>query len=199
MASRQQVPFYVMGTPHPNTNTHPTVETKPSPTLDDSGRVQTGGGYEHARSTEYRPHTPRQGKESVYASIHRLCAVAWCFPDGQTAEDIDLRGKDVHHGVSDEWDSERGCEWLNVHDSPNLPGASLEVLDHGEHSSVTNRDKRAWAEDAKRSVAREDEPDRCPDCGEEPQTWATSPAVEGYECLRCVTRKTDDGAIEVGR
>lgn len=193
---RQQVPFYVLGTPHPNTATHPRVETKPG--------YDTGRGYERVRSYERRPHTPTRGKEDVYAAIHRLCAVAWCFPDGATAEDIDMAGKDVHHpppGEShpDDDPAGIGVEWLNVHDSPNLPDASLEVLDHGRHSEVTQQDKRAWGEDAKRSVERADEPDRCPDCGEEPATWATSPAVEGHECLRCVTRKTDGGTIEVGR
>jgi hypothetical protein len=194
---------YQLGQPHPQTNTHPTVETKPTSTYAD-GRVDTGGGYERVRSYEYRPHTARQGKEDVYASIHRLCAVAWCFPDGATAADIDLRGKDVHHpppGEShpDADDHHTGVEWLNVHDSPNLPDAGLSVMDHGRHSAVTQADKRAWAEDSKATLAAASQPDTCPDCGAEPETWATSPAVDGHECLRCVTEKTDDGAIEVGR
>lgn len=207
---RVQAPFYVVGTPHPNTHTHPNVSTKPSPVISerwtDGGitvRNDTGGGYERARSTEYRPHTSRRGKEDVYASIHRLCAVAWCFPDGTTAEDIDMAGMDVHHTT--------GVEWANFGDSPNFqdpdgvtgdgevakPG--IEVLGHAEHSSVTQSQMRAWGEDAKRTVERGSEPDRCPECDAEPETWATSPAVDRYECLRCVTRKTDGGAIEVGR
>jgi glycogen synthase len=43
--------------------------------------VDSGGGYEHWRSSEERPHTPRDGKESVYASHHRLLAVVACYPD----------------------------------------------------------------------------------------------------------------------
>lgn len=211
---------YQLGKPHPNTNTHANVETKPTPTLRDSApedmdprtrsRYDTGGGYEHARSYEYRPHTARQGKEDVYASIHRLCAVAWCFPDGATAEDIDLRGKDVHHpapGESgpDEPDAPSGVEWLNVHDSPNLPDAGLEVLSHGEHSSVTQSEMRAWGEDAKQAAAEAGEQparpnkhgDTCPACGGALDVPCASAGFEGIRCAECAKAECDGEPIEV--
>jgi len=191
-----QVSFHVVGTPDPRASTHATVETKPTSTYAD-GSVDTGGGYERVRSYEHRPHTARQGKEDVYAAIHRLCAVAWCFEDDATAEDIDLRGMDVHHTHPD--GEPTGVEWLNVHDSPNLSEWGLEVMGHGEHSEVTQADKRAWAEDAKANANERVTARECPACGSEPETWATSPAVDGYQCLRCVTEATDGGAIEVGR
>jgi|GEM_PF-2335070 len=165
---------YVIGEPHPQTDTHPTVETKPSPP------AYTGGGYEHARSTEYRPHTPTDGSESVYCSIHRLSAVVWCYSDDWTVGEIlaDLDGKDVHHKSGVPWD--------------NRP-ANLSVESHSRHSSITQSQRRAWAADAKRRARKRDhEPlantdgPACDECGTTDAPLARGEGFDGRRCPECV-------------
>lgn len=186
---------YELGPTPPQTKGHATFETKPSTVYADGSR-DTGGGYERWRSTEFRPETPRQGKEDVYVAVHRLSAVAWCFADGVTAAEIDLCGKDVHHAHPDDWSTR--VEWLNVHDSPNFPDASIEVHGHGEHTSITNTERRAYAEDAKADAADDaPDPDRCGACGDAAALLAESDDWEGAVCLDCSTRLSDGAPIEV--
>lgn len=173
---------YTLGEVHPNTKRHPRVETKPSPP------GYTGGGYEHARSTEYRPHTRVDRREDVYASIHRLSAVVWCYPTDAPIRDVldDLRGKDVHHTT--------GIPWANFGDSPNFDEPGLTVVGHGEHSEITQAQRRAWAADSKREAERAEQQslaeanaDACDNCGE----TTTDPLARGEDfdgewCIECV-------------
>lgn len=122
----------------------PRPQTKPSPPDPRPGR-DPGGGYEWFRSWEFRPDTPREGKENVYAYHHRLLAVAWLFPDGWTAADIlpVLAGFDVHHSAP-EVDADWGVEWDNRE-------ACLELVDPETHGAVTRA-----AERHRREVAADD-------------------------------------------
>lgn len=172
----------------------PKFYTKPTTMLRD-GRHDTGGGYEMIRSVEWVPDSPRQDKEDVYAAVHRLCAVAWCYPDGVTAAEIDLRGKDVHHAHPDDWST--GVEWLNANDSPNLPGVGLEVMTHGRHSEVTQAEMRSWAEDAKADADGSADAAACVRCGDAPDVAAESDDWEGVACLDCATALSDGAPIRV--
>jgi hypothetical protein len=172
---------YVLGTPHGNTNTHPTVETKPS------HPDYTGGGYERVRSSEYRPHTPGDRKESVYAYLHRLCAVAWFEDESATAEEIlpALAGMDVHHNAP-EADRDRGIPWDNRE-------SVLEVIEHGRHAEITQTERRAWAEDKKREIAQREQesltPDRgpaCDRCGATDVPLGTGDGFDGAWCPECI-------------
>jgi hypothetical protein len=175
---------YVTGTPHGNRKTHPTVETKPS------HPDYTGGGYEHARSTEYRPHTPGERSESVYASIHRLSAIVWCYDSDEPLGAIldDLRDKDVHHNAP-EADGDRGIPWDNRE-------CVLEAVAHGRHSEITQSQRRAWAADQKREVERKAQqspaPDRgpeCDNCGATDAPLATSDEFDGEWCPECIRER----------
>lgn len=165
----------------------PRVRTKPTTQLDDR-RVDTGGGYERVRSKEVRPHTARDGSEDVYVSVHRLCAVAWCYDAATPIEDVlaDLAGRDVHHTT--------GVEWANFGESPNFAEAGLEVVGHGRHSEMTatQSEMRAWAADAREVVETEQvtasssPSSSCVRCGGE-DACARVEGVEGVLCLECAT------------
>jgi len=181
MSLRQCV--YSYGPTHPNQQPYATFETKPSPP------EYTGGGYEHWRSYEWRPHTARQSKESSYVSHHRLLSVVACYDADRPLDEVlaDLRGKDVHH--------QSGVAWDNRPDN-------LAVLDHGEHSSVTQSQVRAWGEDAKREAAdaqqaRVTEPGTCPSCGEEMDIECTSAGFDGSRCVECAKQECDGETINV--
>lgn len=169
---------HVIGEASRQRQDHATLETKPSV------HGYTGGGYEHWRSYEVRPETPTRGKEDVYVSVHRLTAVVACYPTEQPIEAIldDLRGMDVHHRSGVPWD--------------NRPG-NLEAVPHGRHSEITQTQRRAWAEDAKREVEeRERQPldaDECARCGAVETTLAECDAWPGEQrCIECA-RKTANG------
>lgn len=181
---------YVVGTPHPQTQGYASFEYKAH------APGNTGGGYPRWRSTEWRPHTAARDKEDVYVPVHRLCAVAWCLPDGTLGDDVrlsDLDGVDVHHNL--------GMPAANVDPaSPNFdPDDALEVVDHGTHAERTQAQVRAWAEDAKRS-ARDDGPtddDRCGRCGAaDGSLWACDD-YEGVRCTECAKVDSDGAALEV--
>lgn len=143
---------YVLGGADPRRQDHASFETKPSVP------EYTGGGYEHWRSYEARPHTPGDDKEGVYCSHHRLLAVIACYDLETPIDEVlaDLDGKDVHHrSPSVPWD--------------NRP-ENLEVRSHGDHSTLTQTQRRAWAADKKRQVEQE----------------ASQPAARG-ECEHCGT------------
>lgn len=185
-----QLSIHELGPVHPNTKGYATFETKPT-TYSLDGTRDTGGGYEHWRSYEHDPTKPGTGKTDVYASHHRLLAVVACYPDDVPVGDIleDLHGKDVHHTT--------GVPWANFGASPNFDEPGLEVLDHGDHSSITNTQRRAWAEDARRTVESEPDPDTCPGCGDVPDVWCTSEGFDGRRCLACAKRECDGEPIEV--
>lgn len=181
---------YTLGAPHPNTQPYATLETKPS------HPEYTGGGYEHWRSTEHRPHTPRQGKEDVYVSVHRLTAVVECYDSATPIEDVlaDLDEKDVHHSapeVDDDW----AVPWDNRPET-------LSVLSHRRHSERTQAQVRAGAEDAKRAAQGSVQPtageDVCAGCGEPAEMLATSAGFEGERCLDCAKRDCNGETIELG-
>ena len=162
---------HVIGEAEPQQQDHATLETKPSV------HGYTGGGYEHWRSYEFRPETPTRGKEDVYVSVHRLTAVVASYPADQPIEAVldDLREKDVHHRSGVPWD--------------NRP-ENLEAVPHGRHSEITQTQRRAWAEDAKREVEeKERQPvaaDECAYCGEVADVLAECDAWPGEErCLGC--------------
>ena len=131
----------------------PTFEFKPSAT------GYTGGGYARVRSRERRDHTPGDGTDDVFVAIHRLAAVAWHLPDGTLGDDVrlaDLDGFDVHHTHPDSDDrgmpASNGERWT-------------ELVGHGRHSEITQRQRRAWAEDRKRDVSEQQGlGDETPDC-----------------------------------
>jgi hypothetical protein len=171
---------YVAGEPHANQLGYAAFEFK------QSDPDSTGGGYPRWRSYEFRPATSGTEKEDVYVPVHRLCAVAWLFEDVRTAEDIllsgELVGADVHH--------ELGMPSANLEDE-------LSVRDHGRHSEITQRQRRAWAEDKKREVeekqSRPVDEDECDRCGAVEKTLATCDAWPGEErCIDCA-RATHNG------
>lgn len=145
----------------------------------------TGGGYARVRSEEHRPDKPGDSLSTTYVSIHRLAAVVWCYDDDTPLDEIqrDMIDKDVHHTLG--MPSANGEEWL-------------EVVGHGEHSSVTNTQRRAWAEDAKRARDGEWSPDdeTCDNCDAENRDATFSDTGEVY-CLECATQLADGRSIEV--
>lgn len=176
---------YVVGTPHPNQQAYASFSFKaPDP---DS----TGGGYPRWRSYEHRPHTCRQGKEDVSVSVHRLCAVAWLFPEDWSAADIlqsgELQGADVHH--------ELGMPSANVE-------AELSLVEHGTHSEITQAQMRAWGEQSKRQAREAVDPrgraEVCDRCGAEAETLAECPAWPGEQrCLSCAKATSNGEPIEL--
>jgi hypothetical protein len=178
---------YVRG-PSNTRNAFARYETKPS-TAD-----TTGGGYPRWRSWEHNPTTPRRGKEDVYVSVHRLLAVVACYPSETPLCDVldDLHGRDVHHNAP-ELPEDAGFPM------DNRPGA-LEVLDHADHSSVTQSAMRAHAEDAKqaaRDPVHATGNGSCPGCGrDDVDVDATSPGFDGRRCLECAMDECDGHQIE---
>ena len=171
---------YVRGPTYARRRT-PRFEFKPSAT------GYTGGGYARIRSTERREHTPGDGAEDVFVSVHRLCAVAWKYPDSWSVGEIlnDMDGKDVHHQL--------GMPSANLE-------SELEVIEHGRHSGVTNTQIRAWAEDAKRAAESGGwEDDECPECGAEVDGDGATVGTESGLCIECATEKASgrDVAIEL--
>jgi hypothetical protein len=133
------------------------------------------------RSTEYRDHTPGDGTDDVFVSIHRLAAVAWHLPDGTLGDDVrlaDLAGMDVHHVTPD---GDSGMPAANGEDWTDL-------VSHSRHSELTQAKRRAWAEDEKRrqTTVEESTPDHCEKCGD--ADAEASVAGDGRElCLGCAT------------
>jgi hypothetical protein len=178
---------YVVGETDPRRKPHATLETKPSV------HGYTGGGYEHWRSSERRPHTPAQAAEDVYTSHHRLLAVVACYPLESPIEDVldDLHTMDVHHHSGVPWD--------------NRPG-NLEVVAHGRHAEITQTQRRASAADTKRELERAEQqpqPDRdqtgvCDRCGRPDDTLAESAAwPDERRCLDCATETADGQEIQL--
>lgn len=158
----------------------PRFEFKPSAT------GYTGGGYARVRSTEYRDHTPGDGTDDVFVSIHRLAAVAWHLPDGTLGADVrlaDLAGMDAHHTQPDS--DARGMPAANGEDW-------TELVSHNPHSEITQSKRRAWAEDEKRRQTTVDEatPEVCEKCND--AEAEASVVGDGRElCLGCATRLAD--------
>lgn len=190
---------YQLGPPHANTQGYASFETKPPAYFRDGSR-DTGSGYERWRSTELRPSTARQGKEDVYVSVHRLAAIAWCYPDDMAVGEIlqHLDGRDIHHTTE--------VEWANFGDSPNFPEMGLQVVGHGTHSEVTKAQMRAFAEDAKRQadasrseqVVAGDTTDgdgECAGCGRGDGSRATTDSLTGEYCLECVRERAAEGDV----
>lgn len=193
MAADRQASLYDRG-PTDARKTHPRLETKPTVHYSD-GRVDTGGGYERIRSTEWRPETSRREKEDVYVAHHRLLAVAACYPADMTLADVleHLDGRDVHHTSGVEWD--------------NRPD-TLEVVDHGTHSQITQAQMRAWAADAKRDLnQREGDGDqsvlvndgpRCGNCDTADGVLVRCVDFEGVRCHECLPpAEAVDAPLEV--
>lgn len=158
----------------------------------------TGAGYCRWRSIEWRPETARRSKEDVYVPVHRLAAVAFCYPDDMSVSEIlqHLDGRDVHHTT--------GEKWANFGDSPNFDEPGLQVCEHGRHSSVTQAQMRAWAADAKRQatgqvVATDGHGggETCISCGEREGPLATTANLDDNYCLDCVRDVANGDVIEV--
>lgn len=183
---------------------HPRLETKPTyvkrETFVEGERTaitNTGGGYEHFRTTV-------DGVE-VYASHHRLLAIAWNTKHAETGEPllgedelegvIDtsvLSGVDVHHSAPELTDGEynKTFGWDNREDC-------LSHVEHGRHSGMTNAQKRAYARDGQRlrdGVETLTDGPGCEVCGEPPKA-----AVRDSEyCLEHASefaKKTDDPVV----
>lgn len=157
----------------------------------------SGAGYERHRSKEWRPHTSRQSKEDVYVSHHRLLYLLSDelieLPTGEALEALD--GCDVHHRNGVKWDNR--LERREYEDEPHTPESNFELLDHGEHSSVTQSQMRAYAEDAKRAAKDPVEPAiadggdsavTCPRCGAELDgEYMIGERPDGSEaCVHCM-------------
>jgi len=133
----------------------------------------TGGGYSRWRSYESGAHTPGETKRTAFVPVHRLLAVVACYPSDRPIAAVcaDVGAKDVHHQLG--------------MPSANLP-EELEVIDHGEHSSVTQAQRRAYAADKKREVEAEEQQrigrvEYCVQCGDEADA-----VVSGTDyCLEC--------------
>lgn len=176
---------------------HARFETKPSPVyrdwVDRNGdrkiRRDSGGGYERVRSWEYDPRLDT--KRDAYAAIHRLCAVAWLLPPDAPLSALD--GMDVHHSAP-EVEADRGIEWDNREDC-------LSLKEHGRHSEITQAQMRAWAEDAKRRVEREQNGEhlveRCERCSAEADTFAESDDWSGRYCLDCALAASEGAPIRI--
>jgi hypothetical protein len=162
----------------------PAFEFKAADCSSSGGR---GGGYARVRSWE-----TREGRKRVVpVAIHRLAAVAWHLPDGTLGEDVhlsELDGIDVHH-VQPE--GGRGMPAANGEDW-------TEMIDHGHHSSITQAEKRAYAEDTKRTLSSSDEVGlRCGRCGDELEAgegW-TAEDLDGPHCMACVMDLGPDGTV----
>lgn len=186
-------PEYVVGDAPPQRQDSATFKTKPTG-YDRRGRQDTGGGYERWRSYESRPETAGDRKEDVYVAHHRLLAVVACYPDDMAVGEIldHLADKDVHH-TAPEVERDVGVPW------DNRPGA-IQVVEHGRHSEITQREMRAFAEAAKEQAhapppsAADDE---CGRCGDAADVLAESAAWEGRRCLDCATATADGATIEV--
>jgi hypothetical protein len=183
---------YVVGDAPPQQSLTPTFEFKAAHPGGSGGR---GGGYPRVRSWETRPETARQGKEDVYVPIHRLCAVAWLLPDGTLGDDVRLDaldGVDVHHDL--------GMPAANVE-------SELLLVNHGDHSEVTQAEMRAYAADARRRVDGDGadattgsgagDGDVCDRCGAAATTLCESPDWTGRYCLECSKQESDGAAISV--
>jgi hypothetical protein len=175
---------YVAGEADPRRKDWATFETKPSVP------GYTGGEYEHHRSSERRPHTPGDGSEDVYCSHHRLLAVVACYDLATPIDEVlaDLARKDVHHRSGVPWD--------------NRP-ENLEVRPHGDHATLTQTQRRAWAEDKKRQLEQENSRGAaradCEYCGDTlDRRGCTSPAFDGRRCLECAIDTCDGAPVEVG-
>jgi len=150
---------------------------------DPGGKGGRGGGYARVRSWETREGRQRM----VPVAIHRLAAVAWCFPDDMTAADIldseTLVGADVHH--------ELGMPAANIE-------GELSIREHGSHSAITQAEKRAFAEDTKRTLSSSDEfGPRCGRCGEDladGEGW-TAEDLDGPHCMACIMELGPDGTV----
>lgn len=147
----------------------------------------SGAGYERWRSWEYRPHTPRDGKQDVFVPHHRLLAVVACYPEDMPVGEVlaHLKGRDVHH--------KSGVEWDNRPDN-------LAVREHGTHAEITQAQMRAWAEDARDRATGPPtfDQDRCDNCGDEADVLASSSDFDGEVCIACAKRLSDGAPIEVG-
>lgn len=184
MATTQQASLYAVGSA--SWRALPRVDTKPPNPGD------TGSGYERVRSYEWRPHTSRRSKEDVYAYHHRLLAVAWLLPDDEHNGFLGLLdGMDVHHNAP-EVDADVGIPWDNREDA-------LEMIDHGDHSSLTNAERRAYAEEDKQRANTPDEPSTptCGRCGDESGTLCESDDWSGQYCPQCAKQASDGAPIEV--
>lgn len=156
----------------------------------------SGAGYERWRSTEHRPHTAVGGREDVYVAHHRLLALLLPEfvdePIGVALKALD--GCDVHHPNGIKWDNR--LERREADGEPNL-----EIVSHDRHSTVTQAQVRAWAEDTKREQERRERgisaDDVCARCGEPADTLATSPGYDGRRCLDCAMDSTDGEPIEL--
>lgn len=148
----------------------------------------TGGGYPRVRSCERGPESG-YGSNDVFASIHRLVAVAQLYDSEWSVAAIqeDMIGRDVHH--------ELGMPSANVPEH-------LSLRDHGEHSEITQAKRLAWAKDAMREAERlEQEPlggvDTCDECGAEGDVslW-TSADFEGEYCTECAMAAADGAPLQ---
>jgi len=154
---------------------------------DAGGAGGRGGGYARVRSWEVDPDSRSGRKQMTPVAIHRLAAVAWCFPDDMTAADIlaseTLVGADVHH--------ELGMPAANIE-------SELSIREHGNHSSITQTEKRAWAADTKRTLSSSDEfGPRCGRCGEDladGEGW-TAEDLDGPHCMACIMELGPDGTV----
>lgn len=162
-------------------------------------RNNTGGGYEHVRSCERVEDDPRDHAIDVYASHHRLLAVAWNVARRGTGESVlpegyeglvdmgELVGDDVHHNAP-EADDERGIPWDNREDV-------LVVEDHGAHSGLTNAEREAYAADAKRVRDGEVSLDpTCAECGADDPGWSIEGEDEVF-CVRCASEQADGRTV----
>lgn len=168
---------YVRGATYARSET-PTFEYKAGAT------GYSGGGYPRVRSNERREHTPGDGTDDVFVSIHRLAAVAWCYGEEWSVSEIlaDLGDKDVHHQLE-------------------MPSANLSdeiaVVEHARHSEITQAQRRAWAADTKREVEREQQgiPEATPTCECGSDAEAT---VAGDEyCLECAMQKARNTELTI--
>jgi len=158
---------YVVGEAHHNRKDTATYYTKPPVA------GCTGGGYELWRSNEERAGYPDGKKYDVYVSVHRLLAVVACYSEHWSVAEInaDMVDKDVHH--------ESGVPWDNRPDE-------ITVMEHGRHASLTNSEKRAYAEDAKRLRDGQetiDDSGGCSECG----SGAEARIDNTDYCLSCAT------------
>jgi hypothetical protein len=171
----EQPPKHVLGETYSRKQT-PTFEFKASST------GYTGGGYARVRSNERRADKPGDGTHDVFASIHRLMAVVHCYPADKPLAEIQnhMVGRDVHHTLR--------------MPSANLPD-ELEVRGHGEHSEITQADRRAWAEDEKRAKQEAEQQrvsgDVCDECGDADDVLASVENIDGQFCVPCATEKAE--------